>query len=447
VSVSSIAARGAFAAKSRIALAGSRRAFHWNLLREADDTAADDRRRASALARYAWDTTVFYREHYAGAGFRRADLDDPEAFDALPTVSKEQVRERTTDFIAGGLPESRRLPSSTGGSTGEPLRVFHDRSAPTAALWWTAYRWWGVAPWENRAVIHRERRTPAERRRERVEWWPTAEIALDARTMTAASMARFVEEWRRCRPVLLNGYVGAVGALAEFLREAGLSVAPPRAIALTAAPITASQRATIESTFAAQAFDTYRSAEVAWIAAECRSHDALHVLPTRLVEVVGDDCRRVSAGTEGSVVVTDLGNAVFPLVRYQLGDRTTARAEPCACGNRRPRIDAVQGRVSDVLRLPGGQYISGGLTGIFNASPRAVRQFQVHQLSDHSITLRVVPGAEDGADRAIDDVAESLRELVERAVEVRVERVASIAHDGGKDRVVRSDVPARGSIA
>ena len=433
--MSAVAAHWAFAVKSRIALGAERRAFADYSLRERLDERADDRRRASALARYAWDSTPFYRAHYRGAGFRRADLDDPEAFDALPTVSKEHIRSHEGDFVAAGLPAVRRLPSSTGGSTGEPLRVFHDGLAPTAALWWTAYRWWGVTPWENRAVIHRERRTPSVRRRERAEWWPTVEIALDARTMTAASMTRFADEWNRRRPGVLNGYVGAVGEFADFLRETGIAVAAPRAVALTAAPITASQRAVIESAFAAPVFDSYRSAEVPWIAAECTAHDGLHVLPTRHVEL---------SGADGTVVVTDLANRVFPLVRYELGDRTEQLDGVCPCGNLRPRIAAVHGRVSDVLRLPGGQRITGGLTGLFNAHPLAVRRFQVHQRADGSITLRVVRGGGVDADRVIAEVAESLRALVEHAVEVRVELVADIPHDGGKHRVVRSDVPVQG---
>lgn len=420
------------------------------------------------LARFGWDNTVYYRERYSQAGFTRKDLLDPLAFNELPITTKRDLRDRKSEFVVPGNSDAFRLTSSTGGSTGEPLTLFHDQRAPVAAMWWRVYRWWGIHQSDNKAFIQRERRSNSERARERLEWWPTEQIYLDARTLSRESMDAFLVEWRRNKPRLLNGYVGAVHEFASYLLANGLRVPAPVAIGVTAAPITPPQRNLIESTLGAPVYDQYRSAEIPWIAAQCSERSALHVLSDiRVVELVaGTDAARggenaagppgvsdgvtdgVTDGVEGEIVVTDLCNRVFPLIRYAIGDRSSIVPEPCPCGMTLTRIAPIAGRVSDVIRLPNGQSITGGLTGLFNDYPDAVRQFQIHQLADYSIVLRYALGPAPDAESKVAAAAATLSAIVHSSVPVTLERVDHIAHDRGKARVVLSDLtPSAGGAA
>lgn len=440
------ARRLAFEAKSRVALGADRVAavkHAANDVLEPNALARLQRARGMSLARYAWDSTEFYRAHYAAAGFSRSDLEEDDVFTSLPLVSKAHLREQRSGFIATGIDDTRRLPSSTGGSTGQPLSLFHDAKAPTASLWWRVFGWWGVEPFDNRAGIQRERRTRSTILREWAEWWPTKIMSLDARSMTDESMGEFAAQWNGVGPALLNGYVGGIHEFATYVRRHSLALTPPRAIGVTAAPITPSTRRFIEEVLGAPVFDSYRSAEVPWIAAECSAHDGLHILADdRIVEIVDSGGSLLDNGSEGDVVVTDLNNRVFPLVRYELGDRSALLDGACSCGRTLPRMAPIRGRVTDVIRLPTGQRVTGGLTGIFNDRPDAVAQFQVHQHADLSITLRCVPGSAADALAVIEAAGRALGALVATSVPVTVEIVETIAHDRGKMRVVRSDVPA-----
>jgi len=394
-----------------------------------------------AMARHAFESTPFYRRRYTEAGFTARDFDVPHHFDELPLIEKRELREFRDEFLSESIPASRRLVSTTGGSTGEPLRVFHDSYAPVAAMWWRAFRWWGIHPSENRAIVQRERRSPATRRREALEWWPTKVLSLDATTMNAASMEQFRGEWNLAKPALLSGYIGAAHEYAAFVADTGREFVSPRAVAVTAAPITSSQRRYIEASLGAPVFDSYRTAEVPWMAAECQAHSGLHVLAdARIVEVIDDDGSPSLPGTEGTVVVSDLCNEVFPLIRYNIGDRTSVNTEPCECGRTLPRIAGVGGRIIDVLRTPNGRSVTGGLGGLFNDRPDAVTQFQVHQHADYAITLRCVPGTGSDALEFIESVAARLRSMVANLVPVSVEIVSNIPHDRGKFRLVRSDL-------
>ena len=50
--------------------------------------------------------------------------------------------------------------------------------------------------------------------------------------------------------------------------------------------------------------------------------------------------------------ITNLANAVQPLIRYELGDHVTVHAEPCTCGSPLPVI-TVRGRQDDPLHMAG----------------------------------------------------------------------------------------------
>lgn len=435
--------RAVFTAKSALLQGRVRREFRRMLEADAADPVERERRGradAMALARLAWDGTDFYRAHYSAAGLRRADLDDPDAFESLPPVTKDHLRAHRSEFLVRGSTPRDTLPSSTGGSTGEPLTVLHDRSSPVAAMWWRVHRWWGVHPGDHLAMIQRERRSPRQQVVERLQWWPTERIVLDARTMTTDGMRAFAVQMDRVRPPLLTGYVGGVHELARFVADRGAPPPPLLAVGVTAAPLTPSQRADIERAFSAPVYDQYRSAEVPWMAAECRAHAGLHVLADlRVLEVVDEHARRTAE--VGDVLVTDLRNRRFPLIRYRMGDRTRHLEGACACGLTLPRIAAVQGRTSDVLRFASGRMVTGGLTGLFNAAPDAVRQFQIHQHADHSITLRCVPGSRGADDPRLREALARLRSLVDDEAPVRLELVDEIRHDRGKVRVVLSDLP------
>lgn len=435
--------RAVFDAKTRFAQRPERRSA--DRMRAAEDLdpellAARQVRRSLEVAKHAFLTTRFYRERYGDAGITARDLDEPATFEHLPFLDKRDVREAADALLDGTARPRRLLPSTTGGSTGEPLKVYHDRDVPTASLWWRAYRWWGVSPADNVAHIQRESRTRAQEFAHRLEWWPTRHILLNARGMDTQSMRDFADDWRVVRPALLSGYVDGIHEFAQFAIDEAVPLPTPRAIAVTASVLQPSKRRFIEAALGAPVFDCYRSAEVPWIAAQCHERDGLHVMADcRVVEIIGGDGRRAAAGVEGEVVVTDLWNTVFPLVRYRMGDRSAIRDRRCACGLSLPVMDAVQGRLVDVLRSPGGRVVAGGLSALFNRWPSAVKQFQLHQLSDYTVVLRLVPG--DAADDTVfAAVASEVSRMLGETVAVRVERVDRIEHVGGKARLVLSEV-------
>ena len=400
--------------------------------------------RAADIVRFAMAHTDYYRERYARAGVRERDLADPAAFQSLPVLERADVRDHFERIRSDESTPENVQRAVTGGTTNEPLRVMRDARFQHRTLAWRLYRWWGVEPGENQAMIWRDPGSGFWKNlRNDVLWWPTRMVRMDANHIDEQATAAFLDGWERIRPALLTGYVGAVIEVARFIERSGRRVAPPKAVGTTAAPITAGQKHYLGEIFGAPVYDHYQCIESPMIAGECAQRDGLHVFAdARLVEILDGDGRAVAPGGTGNVVITDFRNRAFPLIRYRLGDEARWKPGSCACGVTFPMLEPVRGRVTDVLRLPSGLVVSGdGILEIFDPWPDAARQFQIWQAADHSLTLLCVRGSDPDADAIMRRAAGALRAAVRGEVPVRLEVVDAIRHDRGKQRIVVSEAP------
>lgn len=408
-----------------------------------DTREARMRAKRRALVLHAFENSAFYKELYGSRGLTRSEAANPDSFTNLPIVSRADIVQNFAAFKSRGVPQRFLTPATTGGSTGTPLTVLHDKRFPADAIWWRVAQWWGVHPADNTGVVYRIRRGLPAALVNKAAWWPSRKIYLDASRMTEASMNRFLRDFNKLKPPLLIGYIGAILEFAAFLQGNPIKLHPPKAVWVTSGPFTEAQRQLMQAVFHAPVYDQYGTCEVLWLAAECRHRNGLHVMQDyRHIEFVDDAGRPVGDGEWGRVVVTDLENRGFPLIRYDIGDIGRRLPGSCPCGVTLPRIDKIKGRTSDTVRTPDGGSVSGDyLTTIFDAHPDAVFAFQVYQGRDYAITLRCVPTLDPAARRHIEDARQVIQERVGGSVKVTIEIAESIPHDRGKTRFIISDAP------
>jgi len=389
-----------------------------------------------------WESP-FYRRFYSEHGVVPRKLDDSRRWEELPILDRATVKAHADDFPTAEAVGRNVRTALTGGSTGEPLRTLHDARVPSLALAWRMYSWWGVEPYDDLARIGRWSFGRLDALKNTIAWWPTRQLSLDAAVISEETMAEFYRDVTRIRPRLLEGYVGALLELADYLEQHGLRFPAPQAVATTAAPLTGPVRARLEDVFGAPVHDEYRGSEFGWMAGECDRQDGLHIFSdVRRIEVVDADGLPVAPGGEGDLVITDLRNRVFPMIRYRNGDRGILREEPCPCGRSLPLMEPPQGRTADVLHLPSGASLAHRLTALFSEHPEAVKLFQIHQQADASLTIRVVLGPGERSRLHVQDAVEGLRTRIRHEVPVRIEYVDSLPYTGGKTKYIISDLPA-----
>lgn len=402
--------------------------------------------------RDAWDRAI--RDHLDWTArtipFHRERVAPGVPLSAFPILTRADLQQHKDALRDPTRPESSLRSEASGGSTGEPVRLWRDEGS---VAWAFATEvlvegWWGTTPWCRRAVLWGDDRVKeGQSLRQRVEGKALGYLFLNAFAMTDERMAEFARRMERLRPDHVVGYATALDLFASFLwREARFSIRP-KVVRSAAEALSADARSRIEAAFGCPVRDFYGSRESPSIAAECGA-GALHVLAHgKAVEVVDDAGSPCPPHRPGRLLVTDLTNRAFGLVRYENGDVASWADEdrPCPCGCPYPRLERVWGRTSDFVTLPSGERVHGEwFTHLFYGRDRVTR-FQVRQRALDRVEVLTVGEATE-AD--LSPVLAAMRGRLGPAVAVVWQRVDDIATTpSGKHRFTVSDVPFLGNRA
>jgi phenylacetate-CoA ligase len=217
----------------------------------------------------------------------------------------------------------------------------------------------------------------------------------------------------------------ADAATARALREG-----PVRVVIVAGEPggsIDATRRR-IEAAWGARVIDHYGLTEAGPIAFECwEGPGALHLNEHEFLCEVVDTAtgEAVADGEMGELVVTSLGRAADPVIRYRTGDIVRHTIRPCACGRTFARIvGGVLARTDDMVNVRGVNVYPAAIESV-------VRQF--HEIDEFrstvstmgtlralSIELELSPSAGvDGADVEA-RLGQRLREALGLTVSLRI---------------------------
>lgn len=390
-------------------------------------------RKMRDIVEHAAGESPFYSEYYASG---TADLE------SLPLLTRETLVSRFHDIRVRNVPKRHEQLASTSGTTGTPARVLLDKRCHSEVVMWRVLKSWGVHPGDDIGVLKRSPRSKAGALANDIIWFPTRRIFLDNATVTEETLHRFTSRLIETPAKIILGWAGAMLEFANFLDRNMLRIPAPRAIWVTASPLTDEQRKFIGAVLGAPVFDQYGSVEVNSIAAECDRHSGLHVQIDRVVvEVLDDSGIPVPPGTWGHIVVTDLMNYLFPLVRYETGDVGRFIGGDCPCGSGWPRLDHIRGRMMDTFRFRDGTMILCGPSTIFEGAGYAVRRFRVHQVSLDEINVYCVPrDHDDDTLSVIQQAFDKFSSWIGNRSAVTLFLVETISSDGAKPQFVVSDV-------
>jgi phenylacetate-CoA ligase len=289
-----------------------------------------------------------------------------ENFDELatdPAIRLEELRTHMADDREGKRYLNRYWVTATSGSTGRPgVFLFNrDEWATAIATMGRAHEWAGVpmtpthrmkmasvasltsgSPWHAGAQVAKTFSSWLMR-----AWMPT--LSFDA----AQPLAEIVKQLNAWQPHLLTGYASMMRILADEQLAGRLHI-HPHMIIPGSEVLTEATRRRIEAAWGHPPFNAYGATEGGGgLAAETNDHAGLYLFEDNVIfEVVDELYRPVPPGTYGDKLrITTLFSRTQPLIRYELSDSVRLARGPGTGGWPFARIDGIQGRTSDVLRL------------------------------------------------------------------------------------------------
>ena len=395
------------------------------------------------IIKHAYENIPFYKNWYSKHGFHPNQLKSQKDWALIPVITKEIIRENFNEMMFSDIDEKRHIISSTGGTSGTPLKVLHDKNNFNDVNSWRVMKWWNLPISPNIAFVFRKTRSSKiSVLLNRIMWFPTKRVFLDASSVNDIKIEAFINKIINKNVIILQGYTGALNEVANYVIKNKISVPSVRSIWCTSSPLTNIIRKNLEKAFNAEVYDQYGSGEVYWIATECDQHEGLHIhSDIRHVDIVDNEDKPVENGVLGNVLITDLENYLFPIIKYKNGDLSMISKVDCSCKKPYPLLTKIYGRITDLIKLPNGGFIAGDyFTTIFDDYPDDVRTFQIHQKEDFSIDINIAFKNNINND-IINNVKELITNKTKDLVILRVNILKEIKNNlAGKNRFVISDI-------
>jgi phenylacetate-CoA ligase len=366
----------------------SRNACSWSELKEFPTISPSEQRRILAL-KLLDQMQYFGRRADALPEWREAArIQDPDVlwrmWPSLPILTKKDLQDRFPAAeigrrfgITGGV-------SSTGGSTGEPTRFFHDTKmlrASQAALYY-AREQMGWKPGMPIVIVWGSERDIG---RETATWKPRLnsqlrnEYLLDGYRLTDQTIDQVLDIVRRRAPVAVYGFTSMLEFVAQAILNRNAAL-PPGQIAAAwngGEMLFQEQKDVFLRAFGHPLLNTYGGRELSVMACQTSESGHLEVLrPWLFLEIVNDEGRPAAPGETGRLIWTSTICRGTPFLRYDIGDLGTYASD----GLTESGISAIEelhGRVAGLLELPDGRKISSLYWNHLFKEISAVKQFQV----------------------------------------------------------------------
>ena len=398
--------------------------------------AAGQSRRLEALLSAVYGRSAFYTRKLDAAGIGPGiTLRVPDDLHRLPLTTKAELVADQDAHPPWGSVTSEPIGrythyNHTSGTTGRPLRW-----VDTSESWQ-----WAVDCWK--AVYRAARVDPADRVFFAFSFGPffgfwtayDAAAQIGAHCVPAGGMSShqrlaLIEAVRPTVICCTPTYALRLAEVAQEERTRGVPLASNgvRLLIVAGEPggsIPATRRR-IEQAWGARVIDHHGLTEVGPLSFECwEGPGFLHLNEAEYICEVLDPLTQepVPDGEPGELVVTNLGRAANPAIRYRSGDIVVRRSERCVCGRTFARLDGgIRARVDDMVTIRGVNVYPTAIEAVVRRFDDVVEfrstVSETGALRSLSVEIEVARGA-GNAQATVSRLADELREAIGLAVTV-----------------------------
>ncbi len=357
--------------------------------------------RVEKIIKHSYENVPYYRTLFDQIGINLKDIQTPEDFRKIPILTKNDIRNNFSQLLATGYDPKDLELSATGGSTGEPVRYYHDsnykayQSASTARVynWVTGYhrgdcefKVWGSDIDIKHAVSSRSIKKFIKNAIHPVIFYPAFQ-------MSQTMICQFIDDIWKKKPSIIAGYTTPLVFIGDYIikHNINLSKAGIKGVISGSETLFPYQRRILEQAFYCKVHNYYGSREMGNVVFECGKGE-LHVFDDIIyLEVIGGNGEPSKENEIGMIVLTCLTNFCMPFIRYQIEDIAIPESGACICGRGLSSISAIEGRVQDMIILKEGKFLAGEFFPHF-FKDFDIKKFQVVQESLELLNIYIVRG-------------------------------------------------------
>ena len=326
---------------------------------------------------YCMENSPYYRKLLKHIPDRTWDY---ESLVEIPTTSKSDLALHNEEFFAVGMRDISDI-CFTSGTTGTPCKIVYtasdiDRLGYNDA---TGFRASGMKP-DDKVLLT----CTIDRCFIAGLAYYNGAVKLGAAAIrnglnSVASHAAIIEMMKVDAIVGVPSFVAKLG---EYLETHGIDRSSIRNIVCIGEPIrTRDMKLTplgerLEKLWPGAVHSTYASSEIVTSFTECGARCGGHPpADLAVVEILDEKGNRVPDGETGEVVVTPLGVAGMPLLRFRTGDISFLIPEKCSCGRNTKRLGPILGRKAQMLKVHGTTLFPGAFFNILDGIPEVAEYY------------------------------------------------------------------------
>ena len=348
-------------------------------------------KKLKSLLIHCFDNVPFYRNIMEQQNIRPKNAVSLDILEQFPVIDKEVVKDNYNEFIPENIKSIKGSKiGQTGGTTGGIL--YTRNCANTRSSTWAAYKrfedWMGVQSRDKSLILmggHVIGNPWKDKVKNYIYNLLRNRIVFSPYDTTQENIANIIKALEGNQFELIRSYSQFLFSLAKRLETEKRSF-HVKAITTTAEPLTQEHRVLFEKVFNSQIFDQYGCGEIGGIAFECDHHKGLHITEEKVI---------VEVNKKNELIVTDLDNYSLPFIRYWNADQAIISDDLCTCGRKSKLIKQIMGRTCDHIIGANGEFLHWAFFWhlFFDsavAEKRNLRKFQVVQLTNNKLTIRMV---------------------------------------------------------
>jgi phenylacetate-CoA ligase len=323
-----------------------------------DELYAVQSRRLRDMVAYVHAKSPLQRDRFAGAGVKKPeDIRSLDDLKALPTMSKELLRETYPLALCCADPRTIAEMHMSSGSTGTPIVM--------------PYTVGDLDQWA--ACMARCLAMAGALSGDVIQITPSfglfnggfgfyhgsRKLGLFIIPTGAGNTSRQVRLARDFKTRVLTGVVSYGIRVMEVLEEEQGKLPDLRIGIFGAETFSDSLKKKMTSGLGIEVFDIYGMTEtggVGTLGQDCRAHDGIHVWEDHyILEILDPQTHQpLPDGQTGELTITSLTREALPVIRFRTGDLTKIHSrQKCSCGRTHARIAPITGRVDDMLIVKG----------------------------------------------------------------------------------------------
>ncbi len=402
-------------------------------------------KKLKSLISYAYNSVPYYKKIFNENHIHPTDITTFNDMKRIPILHKNQIRDNLDQLISITIPRTTLRKDYTSGSTGEPLVLYRDKnySEYAKADQYRSYEFSGYRQGDKFARLwgaHRD--APTITFLSKLEQKINRTLFINTFNINEKNIGEIIEKLETYKPDYILGYASSLYFFAKFIEKNHDINIRPKSIISSAETLYEYQKKLISESFSASVFNNYGCREVGAIACECNQHNGFHVLAeNQFVEIIDRTKDWCDYGEVGKIILTNLNNYSFPLIRYEIGDMAKkSPIERCNCHRGLPLLEEIAGRTIDNFIFSKGEILHGGYFIYIFLGIKGVSHFQVIQEKINKLRIKIVK-SNDFDEQEIQAVIKKIKKELGDDLEIEIDYVKEIEKTPtGKHRVIVSKI-------